>query len=133
MHKILDLLYQGDWNNAVQTSKYEGMDMIVYLGQEMGRELSHESKVPVIHYPLKDGKNPQTKLDILLETIGLLQIHSLKTLVACRLGLSRSPMIVVAFLSNALGFDKAFRFVRKEIPEMLPAPELYSQIERMFK
>lgn len=135
MREITKNLYQGNAEDAIRASKNKSVDVIIYLGQEIPHELSHESKVPVIHIPIKDGKDLKSKWNIMCVSIGTFVYKESIALVACRAGLSRSPMAVVYYLCilENFQFDKTYKFVKEKIPEMIPAPDLYNQIKEMLE
>lgn len=137
MHKILDNLYQGNKDDAIDVSIYNSsIDVLIYIGQELPKELTYESKITVIHIPMKDGNNPKTKWSYLYGTISFFhRVAKKKVLVACRMGLSRSPMMLVLYYSKFKKkcFDESFSFVKEKIPEMNPKPDLYTQIKEIVK
>ena len=135
MNEITKNLYQGDVNDAIRVSRTKEVDAIVYVGQELPKELSHESKIPVIHFPLKDGKGSHE----LLVTMAILDIGFLtfedKTLVACRAGISRSPTIVVGYLATyeEMSFDDAVAQIHKLSPSYQPEPNFLKTVKKVVK
>ncbi len=81
----------------VEVQKAKDADWIIYVGQTLPRELSHESEVPIIHIPIKDGIDDIQKWKVANKIISECEIQG-KTLVACRGGISRSPMVCLIFL-----------------------------------
>jgi len=101
-------LFQGDWQGAVYVSRNPEtprgkIDWIIYVGQELPRELSHDSKVPVIHIPMKDGREDEKKIMMALSVINAVRLSEENVLVACRAGISRSPVLCAAYLSWIYG------------------------------
>ena len=137
MIKIAENLFQGDLNDALRTSAEKTVDVIVYLGQGMPDKLAY-GDVPVIHIPLKDGKDLELKINIIFSSIGLSNLKlQQKTLVACRAGLSRSPIIIAGFLGivkyNHPSFSKGFKEMKKLIPNCMPHPDLLENIKKFVE
>lgn len=131
MNKITDDLYQGNIADAVAASEGGVIDTIVWLSQGIPRDLSHESVVPIIHIPLKDGKNDPKRIEAVISTLSVLCKD--KVLVACRGGISRSPSLVLAYMLWMNDWQKGVEeTVRKAIPAFCPSPDLYRQIMRMY-
>ena len=130
MIKIEENLYQGDIQDAIEASLTKTVDVIVYLGQELPKPLSHISQVSIVHLPLKDGHNEALKFEILLMNMGHLTVDN-KTMVACRAGISRSPSAIVAFLTAYKGweFDTATEYVRRIIPQFQPEPHFLQDLK----
>lgn len=138
MIEITKNLYQGDVNDAIQASQQKTVDAIIYLGQAIPRELSHESKIPIFHVPLKDGdNNHEISIHMILANIVYLNLtlHDNKTLVACRAGISRSPTLVAAYLSickpEELDFEKALKYMYSINTSYQPEPN-FLEIIRKF-
>lgn len=133
MKKIIKNLFLGNCDDAIQASKTKSVDAIVYVGQELPRELSHESKIPVVHVPLKDGYNDDLPIHLILGILGHLTLED-KTLLACRGGISRSPTLAVAYLATyhskkySIEDEESFTLldatmlIHKLIPEYQPEP-----------
>lgn len=131
MIEIIPNLFQGDRNDAIRCSRDGSVGLIVYLGQEMNEQkLMYGSKVPIIHIPLNDGHNPELKLEYVLVNITY-GIVSDKVLLACRLGVSRSPALTILYLTLDKSFDDAYNYVKKKIPQMQIEPHLYKVIEEL--
>ena len=134
MNEICRNLYQGDAEVAIQAAQNKTVDYIIYLGQEMPYELSHESKVPVIHIPLKDGENDERRIEAVGEI--LRYVTTGKVLVACRKGISRSPLLCLYYLVkynyNRRDFRNVEGYIRRKVKSFLPSPKLYWQIRRML-
>jgi len=136
MIKIEKNLYQGNLDDAIEASKNKTVDAIVYLGQELPRKLSHESKIPVIHIPMKDGENEEILVHLALLNIGFLETDD-KTLVACRAGISRSPIIITAYLATyhyaRVDFDRAYNRVKRLIPSFNPEQNLLAIVKKVVE
>jgi len=122
--------------DAISASQNKTVDAIVYLGQELPHKLSHESKIPIFHFPLKDGKNNELSYHVIIATIGYLVLGD-KTLVACRQAISRSPTIVIAYLAvyerERFSFDESYTCVRKLNPTLIPEPHLLQSVKEVVK
>ena len=55
LKKIVENLYIGDMETAIRANSGKLVDWIIYIGQELPRELSFNPQVPVIHIPIVDG------------------------------------------------------------------------------
>lgn len=129
MIEIQPNLFQGDRDDAIRCSQNKSVDVIIYLGQEMNEyKLMYRSKIPVIHIPLNDGHNPQSRLEYVMLNIAYAVVDD-KVLLACRLGISRSPALTVLYLTKHKSFDDAYNFVKKKIPHMQIEPHLYKAIK----
>jgi len=136
MIEVIHNLFQGSREDAIKVSQDGRVDAIIYLGQEMNeKKLTHESKSPVIHFPLNDGYNPKSRLGVLISVIDSLYrpflMEQRYLLIACRYGNSRSPSIILLYLVERRGhsFDEAYTFIRKQIPNFDPKPELLNSIK----
>ncbi len=137
MIEVLPHLYQGDANDAINASKGEIVDVIVFLGQNLPFELEH-SDVPVIHYPLEDGPNSDMKIEVLMDIFYSLDTYDF--LVSCDAGLSRSPLMIMAYLMcgyegnfyREWKFDQTYNFVKEKIPVFKPEQSLLAQIKRLY-
>lgn len=131
MNEIFNNLYQGDRIDAIQAALFESVDVVVYLGQNMdAKQLMYESKIPLIHFPLNDGENPQSKYTILLELLDFLLLEQgYKVLISCRYGTSRSPSIVLLHLTENENFvfEEAYDLLKDKIATFpdLTKPETY--------
>ena len=136
MIRIIPNLYQGNLDDAVRVSKTKEVDAIVWLSQEIPRELSHDSMIPVAHIPMVDGLNEKKRIDLAFMVISYLRCES-KTLVACRSGISRSPSIIIGYLSvyklHKNGFEGSYRRIRRIIPSFQPEPHLLESIKQTVK
>lgn len=135
MNEILPYLFQGHKADAIFQSQNNDLDVIIYLGQELNeRCLTHNSKIPVIHFPLNDGKNDEKRYTILNGIISyLININGFDVLVACRYGESRSPAIMISYLmySEKYIFALALQYVRRRIDGFKPCEELLSDISQL--
>jgi len=128
--RFLKNLYQGNQLDAIDVSRNGDFDVIVYVGQSIPKALTHYSEVPVIHIPLYDGKNPIEKYFWVLHNIAVG-----KTLLACQLGQSRSPSLVILFLVcyHGMSFSEAYDLVKRKVPSFAPNPELLESIKRFIR
>jgi len=130
MREIIKNLFQGDKTAAITASQGAFVDYIVYLGQELPHELAFESKIPVVHIPLKDGLGSIDAWRLACDIID--KCLQKKVLVACRAGISRSPMMIVCYLlkkQRKPNFNKVFKYVSNLIPEIHPEPNMFSMIK----
>lgn len=136
IRKIHKNLYHGNREDAILASKSKVVDVIVYLGQDLPYELSHDSQIPIIHIPMKDGNNDDLKIHLVFLNIGYIELDD-KVLVSCRAGISRSPTIITGFLatyySGKYTFENALRKVKKLIPEFQPESNLLRKVEEVVK
>lgn len=144
MIEIIKNLFLGNMQDAIRVSKTQEVDAIVYVGQELPDELAFHTLIPVVHIPLVDGVNDELRIHLALMNIGYLTLED-KTLVACRAGLSRSPTLVVGFLSaylsydykpedeKAYTFDEAYKYVYKLVPKFQPEQNLLKTIKKVAK
>ena len=147
LKKIVENLYVGDMESAIRACLGKLVDWIVYIGQELPRELSHNPQVPIIHIPIVDGADNIDKWQAAVVMISYCHIgdengKKAKTLVACRAGISRSPMMVVYHLLkcpflmnpnwNHCSFETAYNFVKERVPEMQPEQNIYNMIKEKF-
>lgn len=129
MIEILLNFFQGDRNDAIRCSRDKSAGVIIYLGQEMNEQkLMYGSKVPLIHIPLNDGHNPQSKLEYVMLNVAYALVED-KVLLACRFGISRSPALTILYLTKRMLFDDAYNYVKKKIPQMQIEPHLYKVIK----
>jgi len=137
MIKLHEDLYQGDSEDAVRESKQNNMDCIIYVGQELPHQLSHESSIPIIHIPLKDGKNPCKKVITALNIYLFLcaQCYQQKCLIACRQGISRSPTLAAAYYSllSSMPFDYILEELKKINPRINPHPEFIESVRKSLE
>jgi protein-tyrosine phosphatase len=136
MREVYRNLFLGDRACAIEASKTKAVDWIIYLGQELPRELSHNSQVPVIHIPLRDGEDTIERWHVANDVISycLAGNYKTRTLVACRAGISRSPMMIVFYLCHELHwpFTRIYEFVKNQVPEFQPEPSLFDMVKREF-
>jgi protein-tyrosine phosphatase len=142
MKEIVKNLFQGDQKDAEAAAATGSVDWIIYLGQELPHKLAYDSSVPVIHIPIKDNEDIMEKWRVANAIIAGchsgLNGEGTKTLIACRQGISRSPMMIVFYLmkSNQFkdrSFSKVYRFVDKRcILGLHPEPNLYKMIKEEF-
>lgn len=114
-------LYQGNREDALKAAQSNDFKVIVYVGQSIPEALTHHSKVPVIHIPLYDGKTPLDRFYPILSNVGVQ-----KTLLACQLGQSRSPSLVMLYYMyyHKMSFGDAYRLVQRKVPQFKPNPDL---------
>jgi len=141
MNKITLNLYQGSRNDAIKASQDKSFDLIVYLGQNIeSGVLMYKSRVPLVHFPLNDGINPESKIRYILDLICKSAIiDEDKVLVACRYGVSRSPSIVTLCLAGLvteefgeMTFDVARYTVSGKVQKFKPVPELINQLKQIL-
>lgn len=121
MYKVDSRIYQGDSQDAISHRSDSFFNYIIYLGQKLPEELSYDSVVPIIHYPLSDdGNNSLLKLSHIISLVRNLQSP---LLICCRAGMSRSASIC-AYSAN-LDYD----LYLKINPTYLPHPDLIKSIE----
>lgn len=133
MIKITDNIFQGDMTSAIKASFGGVVDSIVYLGQEIPEELSHRSKIPVIHILMNDGECHEDLINLAFHNIYYFTYG--KVLVACRAGISRSPAILIGYFAvyelPKINWDKAFKFIKKKIPQAHPEPHLLEAVKKV--
>jgi len=113
MIHVKDNLYQGDREDAIRVSRSKEVDAIVYVGQEFPIELIG-SQIPVVHLPFKDGEgNLDLQFHLAIANIQYLTLDD-RTLVACRGGISRSPLIV----AMVLALDQEFPDLQLQIQKV---------------
>ncbi len=130
--KVLDRLLLSDYADAVEES-------LVANGVKTVLSVSHECipkyRVDVRHVilPLEDGKGiPKEYYDIAIKLIRD-RIKVGKVLVHCCSGVSRSPVIVLAYLmSCGFSYDEAFSFLSSKKPIINPHPELIRSLATYF-
>ena len=147
LKKVVENLYVGDMESAIRSCLGKLVDWIVYIGQELPRELSFNPQVPVIHIPIVDGADNIDKWEVTSIMISYCHIgdkngNKAKTLVACRAGLSRSPMMIVyhlltyPFLINpeweSCSFETAYNFVKERVPEIQPEQNILKMIKEEY-
>ena len=140
MYEVIKNLFQGNIEDAIEASASRSVDWIVYLGSDLPEKLGFSSSIPVIHVPLRDNEQDERKFEIVSKIMSL--IKSQKILVACRQGISRSPMIVVYYLlysgyvfegkNKYEDFRKACRVVENKVAEFRPEPSMFKMIEEKF-
>ena len=96
-------------------------------------QLSPPSNIIFARLPLKEYTEPDLiDLEMGVEWLARhLPEHHI--LVACRVGLGRSPSIIMAYLCcmQGLSFDEAQEFVTQKRPGTTPLPHLASLIEQL--
>jgi len=138
LRQITPNIYHGNMEDAIAISKLQNTDInfILYLGQELPHELSHNSLHPVIHIPLKDGYNDELRILTALHNIIITSLEY-KILVACRGGLSRSPALIVAYtvIKNKKRFPLKdyLPSLKEKIPGMLINQDLLDSVEKTLK
>jgi len=142
MNKILGTLYQGNAEDAILASQDKSVDWIIYLGQELPEKLGFNSPVPIIHIPVNDRDDNINKWKIANEVISSCRSKiCCNTLIACRQGISRSPMMLVYYTmrnhllfgnfdSASQEFAAACNFVKVRIAEFRPDPRLFEMIKK---
>ena len=134
MIKVCKNLYQGNLQDVETVVNGRQVKAIVYLGQDLPDKLSYNSNVPVVHIPMVDGDNDELTIHLALLNISYLCLDD-KTLVACRAGISRSPVIVAAYLSvyeyENHNFDKALERIRKLNPTFQPEQNLLKVVRKV--
>ena len=145
MNKIHDWLYQGNLYDAITAAKGKTeIGCILWFSQGIPLNLTYHSKIPIIHIPINDGRNSIEKMRVIknVVTAPFLFLNT-KVLVACRGGISRSPMMVIYMILNDSSlvhdlnlkddFDAVYKFVKSKIPEMQPNQSLYRQVKSLWK
>ena len=136
MIKVCKNLYQGNETDAIEAASGKDIDVIVYIGQDLPDKLSYNCKPPVVHIPMVDGDNDELTIHLALLNISYSVLDD-KTLVACRAGISRSPLLVAAYLavyeSDKYTFDKALNRVRKLNPTFQPEQNLLQAVRKVCK
>lgn len=136
MRKVFGGIYQGDVEDAITFGKENRPhNVIVYVGQELVNRLRYDCFVPLVHVPLRDGgDNGEDKLRTAVDIIAyLVESGRMNVLVACRMGISRSPSILVGCgLRWNMPFEEAYSHVKAAIPHMNPDPHLFKAVREAF-
>lgn len=133
MQQIMNNLYIGDIQDALNTCSKQEKIIIVSLVQDIPLKLCFNSIPSIIHIPLFDGKNELIKIKTALQVICTLLEKNNKVLIACRAGLSRSVIITTAVyaLQNKISFDEAYNYINKVYPQNFPEQELFQQTKKV--
>jgi len=134
-NKISDSLFQGDAVGAILAGINKQIDVVVYLGQELPKELSYCSTCPVVHIPLVDGKNDSLSIHLVVLNISYLELDD-RVMIVCRQGLSRSVALLAAYQSVYVNDEcKDYPTILKEVREKLgqtnevmPHPDLLTSV-----
>jgi len=117
--------------HAIQTVKTaEGKGWILYVGQELPHELSHQSNIPVIHIPMRDGREIGAKIVMALCMIDTVLSAQDTILVSCRSGISRSPTLCVGYLYWKCNVEikDCIDHVKLVNPNYTPNPDFLSSV-----
>ncbi|HXE64282.1 MAG TPA: dual specificity protein phosphatase [Bryobacteraceae bacterium] len=126
MDWITELIALGDFEDSKDP---EGVDAVLSVSAEA--EVLHE--LPCLHLMVED-QEPIRQCDLRL-ALGFLTDRTAvghRVLVHCGAGVSRSPAIVAAFLSETTGIsaDEALKIIQGKRGQAAPDPTLWRSIER---
>jgi len=116
-------LYQSDCEGAVEAlTRNPEVSIILYVGQGLPAQLAYQSKIPVVHVPLKDGRENPAKILLALGLIDDFTSFNLPVLVSCRSGISRSPCLCAGWLSykHDRDFQTCLDHVKLKNPSVTP-------------
>lgn len=120
-------IWVGDMEDAYAHRVHPEVKAILYLGQEMPTFLSHNiGGLTIVHFPLVDGYNSPEKMANATAIADTLLSRNRSLLIACRAGISRSPIVAVLLLVRRYRFTypHAYCVVNKAILSMIPPLDL---------
>lgn len=131
MYKIMDNIYLGSADDAIEVSNGNEIEIIIYLGQELPQKLSFNCEKTCVHIPLNDGLNDYDKLRNAVSIIIAILALNKPTLVSCRACLSRSPLVMACIVSAVedIPFEHALELIRNQNKAIQPEHNLRTQLE----
>jgi protein tyrosine phosphatase (PTP) superfamily phosphohydrolase (DUF442 family) len=135
-HRIRDKLYMSGYHSAkdLNALKNEGITHVINLTSSHCANL-HEGSLSYSNFELADNSNfdLQPHLQRIVGTIKAKMEGGEKVLVHCKMGVSRAPSIVIAYLilEEKMGYERAFGQVFKVNRKIAPNFGYLMQLQRL--
>lgn len=133
LQKVTEKLFIGDMQDALRSSQQPDINIIIYLGQEIPKQLCFNCMPVCIHLPMNDGRNGLNRIRKILFTAYISTTFGEKVLVACRAGISRSVLVTSALYSmhKNIPFPEAYRYIKLIRQQSQPELNLFREIEQI--
>ena len=133
MTRIWERLYLGNLKDAEQLAQSNPQRITTVVSLCRERTVHRAPKITYIHIPIPDSRpiSAQKFEDIMFAVA--IGVRRGNLLVHCRAGMSRSPIVVAAWLHRCgyAGIDKALSQIA-ELQDLAPSPTLLASVKELL-